>query len=97
MFESNREASNWKDLKASNISWEKYHMKPTDSVMCSGSRQMIALQSWSIKSRRKSTASSGYGGYCVIIKPFSFACVLKKWMLFLKANKIKNHIAHKTV
>lgn len=47
---------------------------PTDSMMCSGSRQMIVLHSWSIKSRRKSTAVSG-GGYCVIMKPFSIVCV----------------------
>lgn len=64
-------------------------MKPTDSIMCSGSRQMIALQSWSIKSRRKSTASSGYGGYCVIIKPFSFACVLKKMNVIFKSKQNK--------
>lgn len=54
---------------------EKCHsVTPTESIICSGSRQMIVLHSWSIKSRRKSTASSG-GGYRVIMKPFSFICV----------------------
>lgn len=54
---------------------EKCHsVTPTDSIMCSGSRQMIVLHSWSIKSRSKSTASSG-GGYSVIMKPLSIVCV----------------------
>lgn len=54
---------------------EKCHsVTPTESIMCSGSRHMIVLHSWSIKSRSKSTASSG-GGYCVIMKPLSIVCV----------------------
>lgn len=66
---------------------EKCHgVTPTDSMMCSGSMQMIVLHSWSVKSRRKSTASFG-GGHCVIMKPFSIVCV---WMKL-------NHISQMTV
>lgn len=55
---------------------EKCHsVTPTESIMCSGSRHMIVLHSWSIKSRRKSTAFSDGGIYCVIMKPFSIVCV----------------------
>lgn len=64
------------DNNASSSREKCQSVTPTESIMCSWSRQMIVLHSWSIKSRRKSTAFSD-GGYCIIMKPFSIVCV---WM-----------------